>query len=324
MDQFRPLLKQLSATAPAVDQALRSGPGLRPLAEQADGAIATIDPLVGALNTSPWCATTPQCAQIRDQVQVLTTLRNTGFFTQVAGLGTPCGQNASVADTLADVQTAVTSLDKAFGALGDPANLAGNVRRLQDGIGQLASGAQALATGVHTLADSNIEMLSGMSQIATQLQNSARASTGSDTSSGFYLPANAFENRQFADVAKQFLSRDGKTARFLVESSNDPYSAEAMDLSHQMVAVADAARPNTSLAQATHLGRRVPGRQLRHSAPPDRRLHPAGRLHPAHRRPDPGAAAARTARPALPAGHRRAQLHCLAGHRRPGLPVGTR
>jgi RND superfamily putative drug exporter len=250
VDQFRPLLKQLSATAPAVDQALRSGPGLRPLAEKADGAIATIDPLVGALNTSPWCATTPQCAQIRDQVQVLTTLRNAGFFTQVAGLGDTVGQNASVADTLADVQTAVTSLDNAFGALGDPADLAGNVRRLQDGIRQLASGAQALATGVHTLADSNIEMLSGMSQIATQLQNSARASTGSDTSSGFFLPPNAFENRQFADVAKQFLSRDGKTARFLVESSKDPYSADAMHLSHEMVAVAEAARPNTSLAQA--------------------------------------------------------------------------
>lgn len=110
---------------------------------------------------------------------------------------------------------------------------------------------------MHTLADSNIDMLSGMSQIATQLQNSARASTGSDTSSGFFLPPNAFENRQFADVAKQFLSRDGKTARFLVESSNDPpYSAEAMDLSHQMVAVAEAARPNTSLAQAAS---RLPG-----------------------------------------------------------------
>ena len=250
VDQFRPLLNQLSATAPAVDQALRSGPGLRPLAEQADGAIATIDPLVGALNTSPWCATTPQCAQIRDQVQVLVTLRNAGFFTQVAGLGDHLGENASVADTVADVQTAVTSLDNAFGALGNPADLAGNVRRLQDGISQLASGAQALATGVHTLADSNIEMLSGMSQIATQLQNSARASTGSDTSSGFFLPPNVFENRQFADVAKQFLSRDGKTARYLIESSNDPYSAAAMNLSHEMVTVAEGARPNTSLAQA--------------------------------------------------------------------------
>ncbi|BBY99495.1 putative membrane protein, MmpL family [Mycolicibacterium fallax] len=251
VDQFRPLLTQLSAAAPAIDQALQSGPGLRPLAEQADSAIATIDPLVAALNTSPWCATTPQCAQIRDQAQVLVTLRNGGFFTQVAGLGDRVGQNSTVADTLADVKTAVTSLDAAFGALGDPADMAANIRRLQDGISQLASGAQALATGVNTLADSNIEMLSGMSQIATQLQNSARASTGSDTSSGFYLPANAFENRQFADVAEQFLSPDGKTARFAIESRHDPYSVDAMDLAQEITDVAEAARPNTSLSDAT-------------------------------------------------------------------------
>ena len=251
VDQFRPLLKQFSAAAPAIDQALQSGPGLRPLAEQADAAIATVDPLVGALNTSPWCATTPQCAQIRDQVQVLVTLRNAGFFTQIAGLGDQVGQNGTVADTLADVQSTVTSLDKAFGALGNPTNIAANIRRLQDGISQLASGAQALATGVHTLADSNIEMLSGMSQIATQLQNSARASTGSDTSSGFYLPANAFENRQFTDVAEQFLSPDGRTARFAIESRYDPYSVDAMNLAREMTHVAEAARPNTSLSDAT-------------------------------------------------------------------------
>jgi RND superfamily putative drug exporter len=253
VDQLRPLLQQLSTTAPNIDQAIQSGPGIRPLAEQAQNAIATVDPLVGALNTSPWCATTPQCAQIRDQVQILVTLRNNGFFDQVADLGdryNPAA-NATVTGTLTNVQSAVSSLDKAFGALGNPTDMAANMRRLQDGISQLASGAQALATGVHTLADSNIQMLSGMSQIATQLQNSARASTGSDSASGFYLPANTFENRQFADVAKLFLSPDGKTARFAIESSYDPYSGEATHLAQQMVTVANAARPNTSLANAT-------------------------------------------------------------------------
>ncbi|PBA33812.1 MULTISPECIES: RND family transporter [Mycobacterium] len=250
--RFRPLLQQLSATAPAVDQAMRSGPGLRQEAEQAQNAIATIDPLVGALNASPWCATTPECVPIRDQVQILATLRNNGFFTQLANLGDLYQPGSdTAAGTLADMQNTVTSLDKAFGALGDPADLAGNIRRLQGGISQLASGAQALATGVHTLADSNIQMLSGMSQVATQLQNSARASAGSDSASGFYLPPNAFENRQFADVAKHFLSGDGKTARFSIESSYDPYSSQAMNLAHKITDVANAARPNTSLANAT-------------------------------------------------------------------------
>ncbi|RDH76592.1 RND family transporter [Mycolicibacterium moriokaense] len=252
VDQLRPLLQQLSATAPNIDQAIQSGPGIRPLAEQAQNAIATVDPLVGALNTSPWCATTPQCTQIRDQVQILATLRNNGFFNQVADLGdryNPAA-NATVAGTLTNVQTAVNSLNSAFSAMGNPADMAANIRRLQDGISQLASGAKALATGVHTLADSNIQMLSGMSQIATQLQDSARATAGSDSATGFYLPGNAFENRQFADVAKLFLSPDGKTARFSIESSYDPYSGEATHLAQQMVDVANAARPNTSLAGA--------------------------------------------------------------------------
>lgn len=103
---------------------------------------------------------------------------------------------------------------------------------------------------MHTLVDSNIEMLSGMGKIAAQLKQSARSAAGSDTASGFYLPGNAFDNQQFADVAKHFLSADGKTARYAIESSYDPYSSEAMALAHRLTQVADAARPNTSLANA--------------------------------------------------------------------------
>jgi len=250
-ERFRPLLQQLSAAAPAVDQAMRSGPELRPAAEQAGNAVAAIDPLVSALGNSPWCATTPECAQLRERVQGLVALRNSGFFDQIASVGDSyrSNANASVGGVLADVQRAMASFDKAVGALGNPADLAGNMRRLQDGVSQLASGAQALATGVHALADSNIEMLAGMSQVATQLQNSAR--TNSDSSSGFHLPEEAFQDRSFADMAKQFLSPDGKTARFAVESSYDPYSVEAMDLSRKITDVANQARPNTSLADAT-------------------------------------------------------------------------
>ncbi|RAV00128.1 hypothetical protein DQP56_09910 [Mycolicibacter senuensis] len=250
--RFMPLLHQLSASAPVIDQAIQSGPGLRSSAEQAQHAIAIVDPLSAGLAESPWCATTPQCAQIRDQIQVLVSLRNNGFFDQVADLGDHYNPatNATVTATLADIQTAVTSLDTVFGALGNPADLTTNIGRLQDGIGQLAAGAQALAGGVHALADSNIEMLSKMGQVATQLQNSARASTGSDAASGFYLPPDVFDNRQFAAVAKQFLSPDGKTARFAIETAFDPYSIGAMQLAHQITAAAQTARPNTALADA--------------------------------------------------------------------------
>ncbi|MFN6549085.1 RND family transporter [Mycolicibacterium septicum] len=253
MQRFAPLLQQLSATAPEVDTAIQAGPGIRTLAERAQTAIAALDPLVTALNTSPWCITTPQCAQIRDQVSILTTLRDNGFFTQLATLGDQYNPatNATVTGTLTEVQHTVATMNSAFKTLGNPEDLATNIGRLQNGINQLASGARALATGVHTLADSNIQMLSGMSQIAAQLQNSARATAGSDAATGFYLPPEAFDNRQFADVAKHFLSPDGKTARFAIDTNTDPYSGEAMNLARQITDVANTARPNTSLDQAT-------------------------------------------------------------------------
>ncbi|MDW5610386.1 MMPL family transporter [Mycolicibacterium sp. D5.8-2] len=248
LQNARPVIEQLNTTAPTVDQALRSGPGLRPLATQASAAIAAVEPLIAGLNASPWCATTPQCAQLRDQTGILVTLRRGGFFDQVADLGDHLGPDTTLSGTLASLQTAVTTMQQALGATGDPADLAGNMRRLQDGVSQLASGGRALATGVHALADSNIQMLGGMSQIAAQLQNSARDTAGSDAAAGFYLPPDTFENRQFSDVARQFVSADGRSARFAITSSHDPFSAEAMELNGRIIDAANAATPNTSLA----------------------------------------------------------------------------
>lgn len=252
-ERFQPQLQTLSGGVPAIDQVLQSGPGLRQAAQQAGDAVAEIDPLVGALSTAPWCATTPECAQLRDQIQVLVSLRNGGFFDHVAGLGDSHGSDdsATVAGALADLQAVVASFHNAAGALGNPTDLAGKMRQLLDGVSQLASGSQALATGVHVLADSNIEMLGGMGQIATKLQNSARMSAGADSASGFHLPTEALTDHSFLDMAKFFLSPDGRTARFAIESSYDPYSVEAMELSHKITDVANEARPNTSLAGAT-------------------------------------------------------------------------
>ncbi|MDP7721651.1 MMPL family transporter [Mycobacterium sp. TY814] len=244
----RPLLQQLNATAPGLDQAVRSAGGLRPLAEQAATAIAVIEPLVQSLDTSAWCATTPECLQLRDQTRVLVTLRNGGFFDQIVGLSDQFSQNTSLASTLTGIENAATTMQQTLGAAGNPADLVGNIHRLQDGVSRLAFGAQALATGVHTLADSNIQLLGGMSKIATQLQNSARAASGSDAASGFYLPPDAFGDRRFGDLARQFVSLDGRTARFAIASSYDPYSADAMALNRTIVDTANAARPNTSLA----------------------------------------------------------------------------
>lgn len=89
-----------------------------------------------------------------------------------------------------------------------------------------------------------------MSQVAAQLQESARGAQGANSAVGFYLPPNALRDRQFGEVARQFVSQDGKTVRFQIKSKYDPYSADAMALVHTIADVAAAATPNTSLAGA--------------------------------------------------------------------------
>ncbi|WP_231639539.1 MMPL/RND family transporter [Mycobacterium sp. Marseille-P9652] len=251
LQEAAPLLQQLNTAAPAVDQALRSGPGLRPQAQHAAAAIAAIEPLVANLNSSPWCATTPQCAQLRDETQVLLELRDGGFFDQISSLGDQFSQNTTLSGTLTDINTATRTMQQTLAATGDPADPAGNIRRLQDGVSRLASGAHALAAGVHALADSNLEQLAGMAKVATQLQSAARATSGSDAASGFYLPPDAFADHQFTSMASHFISADGRTARLAITSSYDPFSAAAMALNQRIAATADAAKPNTSLANTT-------------------------------------------------------------------------
>ena len=255
LDGYRTVLKQLNAMAPNIDRALADRASLRPLALRAADAIAAIEPLAATLDGAPWCAGTPQCVTLREHVATLVALRSGGFFDQVAGLGddlTAKSGQPSVEPTIAAIQHAADAIGPSLdgGTAGQGAGLPAEIRQLQSGIGRLAYGARALAVGVHTLADSNIALLGGMSQVAAQLRESASATRGSDAAAGFYLPPNALLDKRLGEVARQFVSADGKTVRFAIESQYDPYTAEAMALVHKITDVAVAATPNTSLAGA--------------------------------------------------------------------------
>ncbi len=252
-DGDRAVLKQLNAMAPNIDRALADRASLRPLAMRAADAIAAIEPLAAILDGAPWCAGTPPCVTLRGHVATLVALRSGGFFDQVAGLDdelTAKSGQISVEPTISAIQQAADAIGPSLNgrATGQDAGLPAEIRQLQSGIGRLAYGARALAVGVHTLADSNIALLGGMSEIAAQLKESARATQGSDAAVGFYLPLKALQDNRFRDAARQFVSTDGKTARFAIESQYDPYTAEAMTLVHKITDVAVAATPNTSLA----------------------------------------------------------------------------
>jgi RND superfamily putative drug exporter len=68
--------------------------------------------------------------------------------------------------------------------------------------------------------------------------------------SGFYIPPEILTQKEFEKAAKLFISADGHTARYLVQTALNPFSTAAMDQVNQIVKAADSARPNTTLADA--------------------------------------------------------------------------
>jgi RND superfamily putative drug exporter len=68
--------------------------------------------------------------------------------------------------------------------------------------------------------------------------------------SGFYIPPEILTQAEFKKAATLFISADGHTARYLVQTALDPFSTAAMDQVQEIVKTAETALPNTTLANA--------------------------------------------------------------------------
>ncbi|MGJ0119938.1 RND family transporter [Williamsia sp. MIQD14] len=251
ISQYRPLLQSLTDAAPQLDQAARSAPQLSALAQRSSAAIATITSVLPLLDNSPLCTQVPQCNTLRQQARDLAALRDNGFFTQITTLSTQLTQMKTPITTVTNqLNTTIDTLETTLGTI-QSQDIPSKIAQLQTGVAQLAAGARTLAGGVSTLVDSNMQQLAGMATLAAQLQTTARETEGSDSATGFYLPKDAFNDQQFSDVARQFVSADGHTVRYAVQTRFDPYSSDAMRLASTIATVANDARPNTTLTDST-------------------------------------------------------------------------
>ena len=68
--------------------------------------------------------------------------------------------------------------------------------------------------------------------------------------SGFYIPPQVLTMDEFKKAAALFVSEDGHSARYLIQTALNPFSIPAMDQTKMIVDTANAARPNTQLAGA--------------------------------------------------------------------------
>lgn len=113
-----------------------------------------------------------------------------------------------------------------------------------------ADGSAALAAGVQELVDQVKKMGSGLNEAADFLLGIKR-DADKPSMAGFNIPPQIFSRDEFKKGAQIFLSADGHAARYFVQSALNPATTEAMDQVNDILRVADSARPNTELEDAT-------------------------------------------------------------------------
>lgn len=179
------------------------------------------------MKSDPGCDTDPNCAKQRDQLQ-------------------------RVVDGLHRMQPKLDSAAAAIRKLGmsNPNGMKQQMASLEDGANQLAEGSRKIAEGLRVLDDQTKQLGEGLSRASAFLL-AMKLNASAPGAAGFYISPEILGNDQFKDLARVFMSPDGHSARYLVESTLDPYSTEAMDQVKTVLAAARGAQANTALADAS-------------------------------------------------------------------------
>jgi RND superfamily putative drug exporter len=211
-------------------------------------------PVLTALDGSLTCNLDPSCRNSREELRQLVTARDDGTFDRIADLGrelqsTQDGQtlDATVTRLRGVLTTATDALQKM--GLDQPGGLQSRLAQLQQGANALADGSRKLAEGVQLLVDQTRQLGSGLgdaSAFLLAMKNDAQA----PSMAGFYVPPQLLTEDTFKKAAASFVSADGPSVRYLVQTNLDPFSTAAMDQTNAIEAAARSAQPNTSLADA--------------------------------------------------------------------------
>ncbi|WP_163749402.1 MMPL/RND family transporter [Mycolicibacterium helvum] len=209
-------------------------------------------PMVNALNVSPQCDADPACVNSRSDLQKIVDVSNTdavhsieAFARDLSATDGSQKLDDSVHMLSQNVQKA-TAAARALG-VGQPGGVEKKLNEAVTGANQLADASRQLAVGVQTLVDQTRTMGSGLDQASSFLLAMKREASDPPMS-GFYIPPEVLTMDEFKKAAKLFVSEDGHSARYLVQTALNPFSTAAMDQTKTIVDTAIAATPNTQLA----------------------------------------------------------------------------
>ncbi|OBF26999.1 hypothetical protein A5724_02770 [Mycobacterium sp. ACS1612] len=212
-------------------------------------------PILNALDSSAVCDADPSCTAARSQLHVVDAARVSGAFDQVSELARQLQgiqDNTPSTQSIERLRGTLDSAMKNLRSMGinSPQDAQRQLNTLQQGANKIADGSQQLADAVQLLVDKTKEIGSGLSQASTFLM-SMKNGASQPSMAGFFIPPQYFSIDQFKQAATIFISPDGHTARYLIQTKLNPFSTQAMDQLDAILDTAHKAQPNTSLSDAT-------------------------------------------------------------------------
>ncbi|OHV04533.1 hypothetical protein BKN37_09560 [Mycobacterium talmoniae] len=248
-------LKELDQAAKLVTAMRALGDSLGVNLTDAKNSFAWADPVLTSLNASPTCNMDSACSNARSQLQQLVTARNDGTFDKVSELARQlqATQGAQTLEaTASDLRRAFSIANNALQAagLGGGANIPAELATMRQNADKLAEASRQVADGVQLLVDESKKAGAGLGDASSFLLGMKNDAT-TPSMSGFYIPAQFLTGDDFKKAAAIFISPDGHTVRYLVQTKLNPFSTAAMDQVNAIIDTARGAQPNTALADAS-------------------------------------------------------------------------
>ncbi|KUI35888.1 hypothetical protein AU197_18780 [Mycobacterium sp. IS-1590] len=216
---------------------------------------AWIGPVLTALQGNAVCDANPSCVDTRNQFQRLTAAREDGTLDEMNGLA----QELQGVEDRQTLNEAVTKLNAAMASVARAVNTMGldqpggpqrGLTDLQRGANRLATGSREVAGGVDELVKQVKVIAAGLNEASTFLLT-MRSNASDPSQAGFNIPPEVLNLPDFKKAAAAYISPDGRSVRYLVQTKLNPFSAEAMDQVDEIQDIARGAQPNTALADAT-------------------------------------------------------------------------
>ena len=216
---------------------------------------AWIGPVLTALQGNAVCDANPSCVDTRLQFQRLVTAREGGGLDEINGLAQELQgveDRQTLNEAVAKLNTAMANVAKVVDTMGldQPGGPQRGLTELQRGANRLATGSREVAGGVDELVEQVKVIAAGLDEASTFLLT-MRNNAADPSQAGFNIPAEVLNLPDFKKAAVAYISPDGRSVRYLVQTTLNPFSPGAMDQVNDIYDVARGAQPNTMLADAT-------------------------------------------------------------------------